>query len=479
MGLSSILNKLWQSPTLTTWLSFFVKISIFVLIIPLVINRLPAETLNVWALFMTIITIQNLLDIGFGTTFLRAFTYANEGVGNFASNFSDVSKLDSKGDRQELLSSVFNTMIRIYFYLSVLQFFVMLGAGSLVLLRPIQLTDQSYELWTTWLIIIGTSVFSINARKYINVFLGLNHVAVQKRIDAFMNALFIGSALVGFYISNSVLVFFAVFQSVHIFTWLIYRRSPFIWNVTTKRKGLIGRLEGNVFAEIWPSAWQSLVGIVCATGLTQSTGLIYAQLASASDSAVYLIYLRIVSGIGTFSQAPFYSKIPVMSKLRATANTDKFVEMVAIFMRRSFWVYTLSVILFLIMGIQILNYFGKEVEFGNENLFYILGLSFFFERYGAMHSQIVSTSNKIIWHYVNGLNAGLIILLILGLYPIYQVYAFPLALLTGNILVLGTLSAHASYRLLTVNVVQFEYKTSFYPFIVLLSFIFIQLFYHG
>ncbi|MEM7550372.1 MAG: hypothetical protein AAF363_11885 [Bacteroidota bacterium] len=468
------MNRLLQSPTLTTWLSFFVKISIFILIIPLVVNRLPAETLNVWALFMTIITIQNLLDIGFGTTFLRAFTYANEGVGNFASNFSDVSKLDLKGDRQELLSSVFNTMIRIYFYLSVLQLFVMLIAGSMVLQHPIQLTNQSLELWMTWLIIIGTSIFSINARKYINVFLGLNHVAEQKRIDAFMNALFIGLALIGFYLSNSVLVFFLVFQSVHIFTWLIYRKSSVIQSVTARRKGLIGKLEDNVFAEIWPSAWQSLVGIICATGLTQSTGLIYAQLASASDSAVYLIYLRIVSGISTFSQAPFYSKIPVMSKLRATANTEKFVEMVVTFMQRSFWVYSLSIVFFLSFGIRILNYFGKEVQFGNENLFYILGLSFFFERYGAMHSQIVSTSNKIIWHYVNGLNFIITLALIGILYSCLDVLSFPVGLLIGNAMIFTTISAYKSHQLLKTSALKFEMNTALFPLLLLISFIFIH-----
>ena len=61
----------------------------------------------------------------------------------------------------------------------------------------------------------------------------------------------------------------------------------------------------------------------------------------------------------------------------------------------------------------------------------LIGLAFLVDRYGAMHLQLYSTTNHIIWHTVS-LGYGLgFVLVSLALLPVLGAFSFPAGMLAG------------------------------------------------
>lgn len=62
-------KRIWNSPTLNTWASFFGRALGAVLLLPLVLKKFPVEGFNVWSLFSTLVGLQLLFDMGFCVTY--------------------------------------------------------------------------------------------------------------------------------------------------------------------------------------------------------------------------------------------------------------------------------------------------------------------------------------------------------------------------------------------------------------------------
>jgi len=82
-------------------------------------------------------------------------------------------------------------------------------------------------------------------------------------------------------------------------------------------------------------------------------------------------------------------------------------------------------------------------------------IGIFLERYGAMHIQLYSTSNHIIWHLANGIAGVLMVVISVVLFPLLDVLAFPLSILGGYLGFYSWYAALHSYK---------EFKLSFWSF---------------
>ena len=63
-----------------TMLATFFKIGVGVLLFPIILKMLPAETVGVWTIFVTITQLTFIFDFGFNTSFARNVSYVFSGV---------------------------------------------------------------------------------------------------------------------------------------------------------------------------------------------------------------------------------------------------------------------------------------------------------------------------------------------------------------------------------------------------------------
>ena len=137
-------------------------------------------------------------------------------------------------------------------------------------------------------------------------------------------------------------------------------------------------------------------------------------------------------------------------------------------MALAYWTYVAGFIGLGLFATPLLKLIGSNAEFVPPLLWGIMGLSMFAERYGAMHIQLYSTTNHIIWHIANGVSGIIYFVVSLALFQKIGVYAFPLGTLVAYLSFYSWYSSIHSYRAFGLNFWLFERSTAFYPFITMI-----------
>ena len=148
---------------------------------------------------------------------------------------------------------------------------------------------------------------------------------------------------------------------------------------------------------------ENLGWVIMSYGILQFSGIILAQYETSNLIVAYLFSIKIFEILKGFSNVPFYSQIPLMNNLFIR---KEFRKLNSIFKLRGFMTTSIFAIGAMIIGLfnsYLLNYFEMNIELLNFDLWLVLSVAFFLERYGALHIQFLTLSNNIIWHIANGL----------------------------------------------------------------------------
>lgn len=462
-------KRVWNSPTLNTWASFFGRTLGAVLVLPLVLKKFSVEDFNIWSLFSTLLGLQLLVDMGFCVTFVRAIAVTLAGAESPDAFRRNATVAKGNGPNWDLLSRVIGSMRFIYQRLALLYVLMMAVVGSAALARPIGLSPQPGSAWAAWGIVVVSGYISLRSNYFGVLLQGLNEIALVRRWETITS---VASVLTGFLVlmlGGDLLVLVAATQ-----TWSIVAALRNRWlcqKVANGRYAIIpkARRDPEMFTRLWPSTWRSGVGVLMSFGLIQATGLINAQFATATDSASYMLCLRLIQLISSFSQAPFYSKMPVLPRLRAEGNIKALLEVAGNGMRKSLWTYSIGFAVAGLIGPLIFAQIRSNVEFPKSIFWVILGAMFFVERYAAMHLNLYSTTNHIITHIANGVTGILVIISTLAFLPVLGLLALPTGLLIGYLGFYSWYPVRYAYREFGMSFLRFELANSFGPFLLLIA----------
>ncbi len=464
--------RIWNSPTLMTWGNFLAKSLSLVVLLPLIVSQLDATDVVVWYLFLSLITLQMLIDLGFTPTFTRVIAYGMGGI----SSKELINIRIRQPDNNKCLSPNWDTIIQvgavmkvIYKRLSALVFVLALSLGSLAVWKPISESTAPDLAWIAWLVVVFTTTITLYGNYYLAYLQGINEIArIQRWQMGFALAsvatssivLFLGGDLLALTLSHQLwLIANVIFNR-----WL----KNTVYHGKGREISQITKRLSDVWEVVWPAAWRSGIGVLMSAGLINLSGIIYAQLGETAKVASYLLGLQIIRAIVNFSAAPFYSKIPVFSKLYAQHLREQLIASAARGMFLSYWVFVVGFVSFGIMADWLLDLVGSNVNFPSSLIWCFLGLAFFWERYGAMHIQLYSTSNHILWHIANGISGIIMIILSIILFPLLDVLAFPLSILGGYLGFYSWYAALHSYKEFKLSFWSFEKNVMLFPLSVAL-----------
>lgn len=468
-GLKTNIYRFWDSPTLMTWGSFFSRAISLVVVLPLILTRFSTEEIALWYLLMTMISLQLLVDIGFTPTFSRAIAYAMGGAG-----VDDLKRPKNRSNGEpnwKTIETICSTMRVVYSRIGLLWVLLLAIFGTLALTKPISLVGQTFSTWLAWLIILCASTVTFRGSIYSAYLQGINQIALLRRWEAIsslgaiitsFSVLISGGGLLGLVIAHQCWQIFNILRN----RWLSNTVEDGRFKPFTKKE-----IDKKVLAAVWPSAWRSGVGHFMTYGLIQASGILYAQVGTAAGIASYLLALRLIQIVSEFSQAPFYSKLPVLTRLFAEGQKGELVARAKRGMGLSLWCYVAGFVGLGLAGQPLLKLIGSNADFPNNLLWSLMGLAFFTERYGAMHLQLYSITNHIIWHIVT-IGFGIIyISVVLSLFGLMGVCAFPLGILMGHIGFYSWYSAAHSYKYFDLTFKSFDLQTAVLPLVFVLIYI--------
>jgi O-antigen/teichoic acid export membrane protein len=396
-----------------SWLSVVARALSVLAVLPLMLKRFDAATVAVWYLLASLIGLQQLADLGFAPTFVRVLAYAR-GEGAW-------SRLDR----------IWGSMHVVYGRLTAASVVLFGIAGTVALLRPIGALSTPSEGWMSWCVVVLMFVVNMQGNAYAAYLQGMDQIALVKRWEAITAAAAAACGIAVLAFGGGLLALVLMHQ-----TWsgvAVLRNRWLCQHIDEGRvQGFTSRgLDAEVMETVWGSAIRSGVGVLLSRGVLLSSGLVYAQVADAAALAAYLLAFRVMQMLMDFANAPFYSKIPQMAAHYARGAIDSLGHTAERGMALAYWSFVVGVV-----GIGVgapwgLTLIQSNVHWVPPLLWAMLGLAYFIERFGAMHIQLYSITNHIIWHKANGISGILYVILSLLLLPVYGVYAFPIAIAVG------------------------------------------------
>jgi hypothetical protein len=457
--------KLYHSATFNTWTSFVSRaLNLLVLTPFLLTDFLPSE-ISFWYLLATISGFTFMLEFGFGPSLIRSISY---GLGG-ASSMKD--KEASGKVNIDFLKKVWQNIRIIYLVLTFILFVTLLLFGRLAVLNSINSLPSPQEGWWAWYItIIGISILFFG-NMYTIYLQGINKIALYRRYETVFSVCSVISCVIGIKLELNILGLIALSQMWNVITvlrnfWLCTKDDIFrkIKSKFTFRPDVL------LLSDLWGTSWRSAVGMVMSYGIINSTSIYYAQSKNVTEVASFLFSYRILQMIVSFSMAPFYTKVPELSRLYITNNYVKLVECARQGMLFSHLTLISGAILCCLVAPPALVMLDSSVAFIDQKLWMLLTIAFFIERYGAMHMQLYSVSNIIIWHKANSVTGVILLILLFISVPHLNFYAFPISMIIAYLTFYSWYAPSKSLKLFKLNFFNFEFKTTILPFIVLLSF---------
>jgi O-antigen/teichoic acid export membrane protein len=410
-----------------------------------------------------------LIDIGFSPTFSRVIAYAMGGAG-VDDLKSPINKNNGKAN-WKTIELICTEMRVVYSRLGIIWPMLLFIFGTLALIKPVSHVQNTFSAWSAWVVILLVSTVVIRGNIYSSYLQGINQIALLRRWEAITSLGAIVTSFLVLILGGGLLELVLAHQGWQLLNILRNRWLSDVIEDGRFKNFTRGRKNKKVFDAVWPSAWRSGVGHFMTYGLIQASGILYAQVGSASGVASYLLGLRLIQTVSQFSQAPFYSKLPALARLFAENKKDELVALAKGGMGLSYWCYVACFIGLGIAGEPLLKLIGSNADFPTHLLWSLLGLAFFVERYGAMHLQLYSITNHIIWHIANGIAGFIYILVCFITFKTVEVYAFPLGLIAGYLGFYSWYSAIHSYRAFKLSFITFEKSTIFAPLCVIIIYI--------
>ncbi len=472
---TDFLLRLWNSSTIMTWLSYLTKSANILLILPLILKKFEAEEIAVWYLFATILAMSGLADLGFRNTFVRLIAHAMGGVKDIMSYVNGRIDGAEISPNWQLVEKLFSAMKIIYKYITILVFFILLFFGTLAMIKPIKDAGNSVLIWYAWgIIIIGISA-EFYGKIYVNYLEGLFKIALVRRYETFFKIGSIISNLLVLKYSPSILNL-ALINSL----WMIinlYRNKYLANKVYNKQLKYFtsSPLEKDFFFKIWSPAWRGGISGLMSNGLTNLTSIIYAQVGDSALVASYTVALRLITEIRNVSNAPLYSKIPLLSRLRANGDLNKLKHIAQNGMRIAHYVFICGVIVIALFFEDFITLFNSNIHFVEPKFWLLLSLAFYIHRYGAMHMQVYLTTNHVITHIADGVSGSIFILTSIILLNRIGLYSIPIGMIIGYLGFYSWYSAYHSLKSLNSSFFKYELSVSIFPILAFFMYCIISL----
>jgi hypothetical protein len=457
LSVNTSLQRIWNSPTLMTWASYSTRaLSLFV-VLPLILKQFEVTEVALWYLFASVIALQSIGDLGFKSTFSRIISFAMGGaedVGIYSG--SEIPEQKRGIPNWPLIERIVSTMRTIYERLSIVLTVIMGVLGTWSLMIPISSLDQQSDAWMAWVVLLLVSGYRFYGTIYQNYLEGLNQIALVRRLEAItsiasiitsITVLILGGGLLELVIANQLWVV------------LVVIRNQFLSrHIAGGRFRMFKRLEFDktLFWDIWSPAWRSGVSGLMSNGLTHLSGILYAQIGSVEMVSAYLLSLKIITQVREISMAPFYSKLPLMARMRVEGRIDQLTTIAQRGMRLSHLVFLSGVMSIYIWSTELLEAIGSNVFFVSDEFWLWFSFAFFVHRFGAMHMQVYLTTNHVISHIADGISGLIFIATSFLLIETQGLYAIPYGMLAGYLGFYSWYAAWKSYRSLKMKPLTFE-----------------------
>jgi O-antigen/teichoic acid export membrane protein len=419
----------WHSPVFTTWGSLGARMLGFAAVLSLMLALLPEAEVAAWFLFFGLNALIALIaDFGFTVTFIRAVAYAN-----------------AKREGGGAMEPVIRTMRALYSRIALAAVLLAALPGTAALWGPLAQVRVPAQAWWAWALMALSGVVVLHGAMYAAFLQGSERIAIFRRSEMVVVLAALGASCAVLLLGGGLAGLACVHLAAAVAGY-VRNRSLAVRAAPAGAWGGTAGVDPDVMRTVVPAAWRSGLGVVATYGAIQGSGVAYAQLAAPAEVASYLLALRLMQALGDTASVPFNAKLPALARMYADGRSAELIATAARGMLWVNWLFVCGIAAIGLTGASLLAFIGSRTPFVASEVWWLLGTALLVERIGAMHLQLSSTTNRIVWHIANGISGLLMIgAMALG-YAWLGVAGLPLGMLAAYAAFYAPFSMRHSYR---------------------------------
>jgi O-antigen/teichoic acid export membrane protein len=295
----------------------FLKIGVGVILLPFILRIFPPETVAIWSIFSTVITLTGLFDFGFNPSFARNVSYVMSGVKELKITGYDIVESHNSEIDYSLFKGLINAMRWFYSCTACVLFIILLTAGIYYMHTILKTYSGNHtEVYTAWGILAIINSYSLYTMYYDSLMQGKGLIKRSKQIQIIGQSIYLTVAVILILLRfNLIAIVSAQALSIIIRRILSYRT---IYTVEFKRMlhDVKALSKKTIFKLIYPNAVK--MGLVQLGNLivSRSSIILGALFLSLEEIASYGITIQIIWIIASVSTVYLFTYMSKMMQQR-------------------------------------------------------------------------------------------------------------------------------------------------------------------
>lgn len=369
----------------------FINYGSGLMLLPIILHKLPTSHLAIWYIFLAISAAISLLDFGFQSNIMRNVSYVMSGAQKLLATGIDSEFKEGKEVNWTLFWSLVSTAKRIYSYISIAVFFILIIAGTYYIYTITKnFQDQSFVLYS-WMLYLLVSVVNFYFYYYNPLLLGRGlireyniTIAFSKATNLLLSiaALELGLGLMGIVI--------ALFISVLVDRFFARR----FFNKDIVKEPEKTKLE-NLFPILWNNSWR--IGLVSLGSflILRANIFLVSSFLPLSVAASYGLSLQLLTTASSFGMIFFTAFIPKINSSRLSQNLLNIRIIVAHSLLISWTIFFLSTAALLVLGNLLLEIIKSKTHLISNLDLLFLALILVLEMNHTLFATLITTKNSV------------------------------------------------------------------------------------
>jgi O-antigen/teichoic acid export membrane protein len=393
----------------------FLHIASSLILFPFILRILPGETIGVWTIFTTVISMVNLFDFGFNPSFVRNVSYIFSGVKTLkkmgfatAENEVVLGKID-----YGLLKGLIAVMRLFYSCIALILFIGLTTGGTYyvyIILR--EYTGSHVDVYIAWAIVCLVNIYSFYTMYYDSLLLGQGLIRRVKQINILSQIIYLlvaiiliihGFGLIAIASAQALSVIIRRVLSHHLFYTADIKRN--LWEVNARPRG-------DIFKTIYPNAIK--VGLTGFGGflVSRSAILIGSLYLPLDVIASYGITNQVIGIIAGIAMVYFTTYQPKAVQYRVEKKISAIKRLYIIGCLFLIFIYIFGGLTLLLFGNWTLNMIGSKTYFLNTGFITVALIVSLLETNHGLAVGILLTKNEVPFFKISLISGGLIVFLL-------------------------------------------------------------------
>jgi O-antigen/teichoic acid export membrane protein len=374
----------------------FLKIGVGVILLPFILRTFSQETVAIWSIFTTVITLTNLFDFGFNSSFSRNVTYIVSGVKTLKiTGYQTVENGDSEID-YSLFKGLIEAMKWFYSRMAMILFLLLSTVGTYYIHIILKTYSESHtEVYIAWIILCIINSYSLYTFYYESLMQGKGLIKRAKQIDVIGYTVYLIVAIVMILFRFNLIAIVSA-QVLMIFIKRVFSYQAIYTNsFRHKLKETKAQSKKNIFKLIFPNAIKAGLNLFGRFVFVRVPLLIGSLFFSLEQIASYGITKQLVEVIWTVGAVYSFTYQPQMSQYRIQKNH----EAIKLFYLKSCWFQFFSFIvcgfILIFSGNWLLHLIGSQTFLLSKDFILVLLIVFLLESNHGIAEGVILTKNEV------------------------------------------------------------------------------------